>query len=399
MKVGTLTLHLPFNYGNALQMLSLHRHLLEQGHDAEVLDHWYFPKRAEVLCLHQRARTPKGLAHVLLDLLTFGGTFCQYRREAKLDAWLKANFRWSAETGATGEFDPARLPHDVVVVGSDQVWNPIHRTSDFFLLPDFPPRIRKVAYAASLGTDSFPPERQAFFAANLKRFAAVGVRESSAVRILREVADVPATLVCDPTLLHTADEWRGLLGIRPPAAVSSDLVFYFVTPDYRAHWREVVRLARSSGRRVHWFCFQWSQWLPSFDVRHPLRSLKLSAGNALRRLLLFRAGVRLHFAATPSEFVACLDRSEGLVTDSFHGLMFATIFGKTCNVVVGDHAERRQMSARLRDFIADFGNPEIMTGTPSFEAMRKVSITPPLQALVARSKEWLKEALASRKGF
>ena len=245
MKVGTLTLHLPFNYGNALQMLSLHRYLREQGYDAEVLGHWYFPNRAEVLFLHRKVRSLKGLAHVLLDLFTFGGVFCQWRREAKLDAWLMANFRWSEETGATDEFDTDRLPHDAVIVGSDQVWNPIHQTSDFFLLPDFPECIRKIAYAASLGTDRFPPERRAFFAANLKRFAAVSVRESSAVRILRDVADVPATLVCDPTLLHTADEWRDLLGIRAPAAVSSDLVFYFVTPDYRAHWREVLRLARA----------------------------------------------------------------------------------------------------------------------------------------------------------
>ena len=36
MKVGTLTLHLPFNYGNALQMLSFHRYLREQGYDADV---------------------------------------------------------------------------------------------------------------------------------------------------------------------------------------------------------------------------------------------------------------------------------------------------------------------------------------------------------------------------
>lgn len=398
MKVGTLTLHLPFNYGNVLQMLSLHRYLREQGYDAEVLGHWYFPNRAEVLFLHRKARSLKGLAHVLLDLFTFGGVFCQWRREAKLDAWLMANFRWSEETGATGEFDPDRLPHDAVIVGSDQVWNPIHQTSDFFLLPDFPERIRKIAYAASLGTDRFPPERRAFFAANLKRFAAVSVRESSAVRILRDVADVPATLVCDPTLLHTADEWRDLLGIRAPAAVSSDLVFYFVTPDYRAHWREVLRLARATrggGGDVHWFCFQWSQWLAAFDVHHPLRSLRLAAANVAKRALLFASGVRLHFAATPSEFVACLDRSKGLVTDSFHGMMFATIFEKTCNVVVGEHAERQQMSARLRDFTRDFGRPEILTARPDVEAMRQLSVTPRLRELVDRSKSWLKEALSA----
>lgn len=393
MKIGTLTLHLPFNYGNALQMLSLHKYLLEQGYDADVLSHWYFKDRAEVMCLHQKARTFKGLAHLLLDLFTFGGVFCQYRRETKLNAWLKSNFQWSEVAGATGEFDPKRLPHDVVLVGSDQVWNPIHRTSEFFLLSEFPSHIRKIAYAASLGTDRFLPERRNLFATNLKRFEAISVRESSAVKILREVVDVSATLVCDPTLLHSPEEWRSLLGIRSTVEPTSDLVFYFVTPDYRAHWRDVAKVARESGRRVHWFCFQWSQWMPSFDVHHPLKSFRRGAVNVVKRIVLFKSGVRLHFADTPSEFVSCLARSEGIVTDSFHGLMFATIFEKKCNVVIGDNAERQQMSARLRNFISDFGTSEIMTEKPCCDALHKVSITPRLSSLISESKRWLKAVL------
>ena len=40
MKIGTLTLHLPFNYGNALQMFSQHCYLLEQGYDVGNGSNW-----------------------------------------------------------------------------------------------------------------------------------------------------------------------------------------------------------------------------------------------------------------------------------------------------------------------------------------------------------------------
>ena len=74
-------------------------------------------------------------------------------------------------------------------------------------------------------------------------------------------------------------------------------------------------------------------------------------------------------------------------------MMFATIFGKKCNVIIGEHEERQQMSARLRNFTKDFGRPEILTAKPDVSAMRELSVTPKLQALVDFSKRWLKEAI------
>lgn len=393
MKIGTLTLHLPFNYGNALQMLSLHRYLLEQGYDAEVLSHWYFKDRDEVLFIHNRFRRLKGFLHNLLDIMTFGGFFMQYRREAKLDRWLFDNIAWSEERGPTGDFNPDKLPHEVVVVGSDQVWNPIHRTSEFFLLGDFPDRIRKIAYAASMGSDQFLPEKIPLFSNRLKRFDAISVREASAKEIIENQLGGSATLVCDPTLLHTKEEWCKMLGFELPQEENDELVVYLVTPDHRRKWRDLIRLARTSGKKVHFFAFQWSQWLPSFDIWHPIQTIKLVGENICKRALMYLSGIRLHLSATPTEFVRCIAKSKGVITDSFHGMMFATIFEKECNVIVGEHSERRQMSARLKDFTRDFGDPGIITGRFDLNAMRRLRITPRLRTFINDSKAWLKAAL------
>ena len=393
MKIATLTLHLPFNYGNALQMFSLHRYLLEQGYDAEVLSHWYYKNKDEVLLLHHKYMGLRSWLHFALDALMFSGTISQYRREGKLNKWLTDNIRWSRESGPTGEFNPSNLPHDTIIVGSDQVWNPIHASSGFFLLPDFGDRFRKIAYAASMGTDTFVEEKRDLFKKNLERFSAISVRESSATEMLKSLFDIDATLVCDPTLLHTKDEWLGLLNIGKAPKTTKHYVVYLVTPDFKTRWRELIRLARQTNRKIHFFAFQWSQTMPSFSVRHPVKSLSHAARNIMKRLLLFIAGIRLHLSATPPEFVASIARSDGLFTDSFHGMMFATIFEKKCNVVIGAHKERQQMSARLRNFTKDYGNPEILTPTFDPAAMQRLGITPKLQELIGHSKLWLKQAI------
>lgn len=393
MKIGTLTLHLPFNYGNALQMFSLHRYLLEQGYDAEVLSHWYYKNKDEVLGLHNKVKGIRGFFRLFVDSLMVPGVVCQYWRERKLSKWLDNNIEWSRESGVTGEFDPDKLPHDIVIAGSDQIWNPIHRTSKFFLLTDFPTRIKKIAYAASMGTDKFVDSEVGFFSNAMKRFSSISVREKSAVAICENLLGQKATLVCDPTLLHTKEQWIKLLGLRLLRRPTDDLVIYLVTPDYKAKWKVLVDVARASRRKVHFFAFQWSQLMPHFSLRHPLKGLMQLVKSVAKRLIMFSAGVRLHLSATPTEFVQCIANSSGVLTDSFHGMMFATIFEKKCNVMVGTHSERQQMSARLRNFTKDFGNPEILTPTFDVAAMKQLGITSKLQEMISFSKVWLRRAI------
>jgi hypothetical protein len=374
-------------------MFSLHRYLLEQGYDAEVLSHWYFKNKDEVLGLHNKSRGIKGFLKLLVDFIMVPGVTCQYWRERKLSKWLDGNIRWSRESGVSGEFKPEKLPHDIVIVGSDQIWNPIHETSKFFLLTDFPDRIKKVAYAASMGTDKFIDSEVGNFSEALKRFSAVSVREKSAVCVCEKILAQHATLVCDPTLLHTKEDWIKLLGLKLKSCPTDDLVVYLVTPDYKSKWRELIRVAKESRRKVHFFAFQWSQWMPHFSWRHPLKGMLQLMKSVVKRLVLFFAGVRLHLSATPTEFVQCIANSSGLLTDSFHGMMFATIFEKKCNVVIGVHSERQQMSARLRNFTGDFGDPTILTPTFDIKAMKKLGITSKLESLISFSKVWLKSAI------
>ncbi len=388
MKIATLTIHLPFNYGNALQMLSLHRYLREQGYDAEVLSCWFRENQDEVWHWHNFISKSFGnKVRFLAYCCTWTGKFCQYRRESKLRVWREKMIRWSSQTGCMANFPSKSLPHDVVIVGSDQVWNPVS-FMPFYFLGDFPDSIRKIAYGASLGGDAFPAEKVDFYRSHLQRFSSISMREGSAVRILSDRFGLASTLVADPTLLHTREEWCQMLGIRRLKSPARYNMLYSVTPDGEIHWRKIARLARSTRCKLHVYAYHGT------DIAVKLhRPFAVTLKTIAKRIILFVSGVRLHFTATPTEFVQRLANCNGLFTDSFHGLMFATIFERKCNVQIGAHGQRKQMAARLRDFISDYGFPGVLTEEYSPEALTPVSITPRLSQLVSDSKAWLRKAL------
>ena len=100
-------------------------------------------------------------------------------------------------------------------------------------------------------------------------------------------------------------------------------------------------------------------------------------------------GVRYHLKATPSEFIDYLSRSDMVLTDSFHGMVFSAIFEKKCNVFVGMNIERETMSARLHDFIAYAGLPDVVTKNPDVNAAKELCVTQKLKELICFSKKWL----------
>lgn len=393
MKIGIATLFAPSNYGNALQMLSLQRYLSEHGHEAEILRHWLSPKCAELRYYHNRIATIRGLVRFVFDVLSFGGAWSNFVREHRMTKWVYRNYRMSDLAGADGEFPVAQLKYDCVVAGSDQIWNPKYKWPEFNLLKDIPDKILRVAYAGSFGTDDrslFDVER---FVPALLKFKAISVREASAKKIINEMFALPADLVCDPTLLHTRDEWCKLLGIKKVLQEEESYVVYMVTPDFRRQWKTLIRLAKETRKRVHFFAFS-SYAATSVDARHPIKTIVKTLGNLCRPLYLRLCGVRLHMTATPDEFVYQLSRAKGVFTDSFHGLMFATIFGKPCNVSIGMNPDRLLMSARLKDFITEFSNSQMLSKGFDVGSLRMAEITPKLQLLIDDSKLWLNGVLA-----
>ncbi len=97
---------------------------------------------------------------------------------------------------------------DIYMTGSDQTWNPRYYANDYSFLLNFAPDNKpKIAYAASYGTNEFYPQYAKDYGNYLKRYDAISTRESTGVKITKELAGVKAVHCCDPTLLLTKEDW------------------------------------------------------------------------------------------------------------------------------------------------------------------------------------------------
>ena len=264
-------------------------------------------------------------------------------------------------------------PYDTVVVGSDQIWNP-SLNHDFghnqYLGTDLPDKQDRVAYAASFGVSELPEECRDEYRAALSKFRIITVREESGARICRSlipsngdspqgVADGDSPqVVLDPTLLLTADDWRMVVGTVPEGQRGT-------VPD-----RAMGTVPKgASGRYVAAY---WVRTLTEADVA----ALGRIARDMATPICLMSAGplpkfrypseVAPYIDADPFDFVRTLSGATAVVTDSFHGLQFATLFEKRF-LALGNISDPKSNASRLVDFCARYG---LSGGIQDIEAFR-----------------------------
>lgn len=211
---------------------------------------------------------------------------------------------------------PKDLDVDCLVVGSDQVWH----GGDWgrpepYLLFGAPP-VRAIAYAASFGMRTLPEAHD--YATGFRRFEAISVREAEGVELVRQTGYAGKVAhVVDPTLLLPREAWWRLAKrkCRPRR-----LVCYFLSEDIPSAVRTLEPWAKQTGWTVEILCDGYSKVFP-----RNVCSLVARVGEMVQL-----SRVRISLAAGPREFVRAFARAEACVTDSFHAVMFSSIYD--CNV-------------------------------------------------------------------
>jgi len=97
---------------------------------------------------------------------------------------------------------------DVVVVGSDQVWNHGFRNAQEIDFLTFAPTNRRIAYAASFGVANIPQFLRTRYMDWLNGIPHLSVREERGAQIVGELTGRDVPVVVDPALLFDADDWR-----------------------------------------------------------------------------------------------------------------------------------------------------------------------------------------------
>ena len=260
-------------------------------------------------------------------------------------------------------------PYDTVVVGSDQIWNP-SLNHDFghnqYLGTDLPDKQDRVAYAASFGVSELPEECRDEYRTALSNFRIITVREESGAKICKSLlsanGDSPQDVakgdspqvVLDPTLLLTADDWRMTVETVPDRSMGT------VPTGGEGTVPKGREGTVPKGARGRYVAAYWVRTLTEADVA----ALARIARDAMAPVCLMSAGplpkfqfpseVAPYIDADPFDFVRTLSGATAVVTDSFHGLQFATLFKKPF-LALGNISDPKSNASRLVDFCTRYG--------------------------------------------
>ncbi len=191
---------------------------------------------------------------------------------------------------------------DVLIVGSDQVWNPNIRFSPIYFLAFGNENTRRYSYSASIGIETIPDKLRKEYRNYLSTFNGISVRESTAVSQLREIG-INSINTVDPTLLLDSTEWDSITG------------------DY--HTNEKYILVYS---------------LYDIDLlNRTAKELQRKTGYQIKTIA---TSVRLHYVgddiiwdAGPIEFINLIKNAAYIVTSSYHGMLFSINYRKMFCVI------------------------------------------------------------------
>lgn len=216
-KIGILTQPLGFNYGGILQNWALQQVLLSLGIQAVTIRQangnigFRIYKWVRALLIYVIKYTIKSPTRYSSKLPWDSSPFCH------LIQFVKKHINHTSYLSLTNSNDILRMNLEKIIVGSDQVWRPRyngkHLQSMYCDFLNDKSNISVITYAASFGVSNWEySETETQMAQKeIAKFAAISVREESAILLCRKYLHRDAHLVLDPTLLLSKNKYEELI--------------------------------------------------------------------------------------------------------------------------------------------------------------------------------------------
>ena len=278
-KACILTVYNSENCGSFWQARALQKYLYENGYEV------FFLRRNMAGTSH----TVKGLVRSILSALCHRNIPCAIRRWKQYQVFSVDTKVFPITTSCDETFD-------LCVLGSDTIWN----IDDSYFLNerkvywgDCAKSRKKISYAASLGNTSLSKVQQyPELVDSLKKLNAISVRDNHTLKVIQSLQDSDVTLVCDPTLLYSKDFYNNY--IETPINWNYIFVYYFQKMPEELE-SSIVHYAKEHGLKI------------------------IVMGESMKT-----CNIRDYFS--PMLFLNRFAYADLVVTNTFHGTIFSTIF-------------------------------------------------------------------------
>lgn len=298
MKIGILTFHRAINYGAVLQCYALFQTLHMKGHEVEVID--YRPEYIEkyrTLFIFSKTQNPIVFCK---NLLRSALLFNERKKAIRnFDDFIS---KIDTSPVVKNADDIAALKYDLIICGSDQIWNRriTNNKYDLFYWGQFEhPNTKIASYAASYGTVNSSSDVENMLKKMLNRIDAIGVREKDFANYLK-ILGLDAHVCVDPTILANQQIFYDL--VEKPTDDNYILV-------YALKEREKVVL-----------------WAKKIQEKNGLKIVVLGGNVSIKTY--YGINVKVIQGVSPKLYLGYFKKAKIVVNTSFHGTVFSTLFRK-----------------------------------------------------------------------
>lgn len=293
-RISIITWYSSGNYGTTLQAFALHRKLQNLGYSVSILRETEFKNKRKII-----------IKYVLnkLGLLEYSKKkkFSSNPKDLNIYNFIRQNININ-EVFTNKELKQYVSETDVFITGSDQIWNAWNCYNPFYFL-EFAENKKRIAYATSIGTVSFPEEHKKEIKILLSKFHSIAVRESSAVSLINNLLGQNNCIqVADPTFLLNREEWTMISSnAKIEFSVPKQYILCYFIGNNENYQRQLEDVKRKT--KIENVIIIPSLENPSFKIENTI----------------------VYNEAGPLEFIKLIQNASLVCTDSFHATTISII--------------------------------------------------------------------------
>lgn len=340
-KILLVTWYANYNYGTALQAYAL-KSVIEDPSITGLMEKpqdWHY--KCDLLPHTPCRRKQNGMWKKLFVPTTYLsklGYLCDKKvynskkalfkeRENAFHNFISDNFVFASDHNVQNNEELSQIAHnyDVVLAGSDQIWNPV--SLDPVYLLQWVPDGKKISYGSSLSVGNIAPADEPVYQQALNGFKAISIRDRKCRAQLEAIACKSVTTVVDPVILLGRNAL--LQGVRD--IVSPPFVFCYFLGGKREHRVFALSEAQKQNLQVHAVINVGSD----YSADKPFESVA-------------------DWDVGPWKFVSYIKSANVVITDSFHATVISTLC-HTPFIVLEKDPMRPEQNNRILEFLDAVG--------------------------------------------
>ena len=215
-------------------------------------------------------------------------------------AEFKKKFRLTPPYKNYKELTEKSKEYSNIIVGSDQLWLPVNVVADYYTLNWVDDGVNKISLATSFGISEIPKKYKEKYKKFLDKIDYISVREQSGVNLIKEISNKDASLICDPTMLLTKQDWMSMQ--QEERIIKDKYILCYYLGKNIDHRKFAEKLKAKTGYKI-------------VSLNHADEYVKYND--------IFAD--ETPYDIGPAEWINLIRNAEYVCTDSFHGTVFSLI--------------------------------------------------------------------------